>query len=68
MKSLIHKRTERNYKIRAERVAIYVLGICIYMHEYPMDDSSPRSRNVGFIQFPSGAGDVEDEDYFPEED
>lgn len=67
MKSLIHKRTERNYKIRAERVAIYVLGLCIYMHEYPMYES-PRSRSIGFVQYPSGAGDVEDEDYFPEED
>lgn len=68
MKSLILKRTERNYKIRGERVVIYIFGICIYMHEYPMDDYTPRSRSVGFVQYQSGAGNVEDEDYFPEED
>lgn len=67
MKSLILKRTERNYKIRAERVAIYVLGLCIYMHEYPMDTET-KPRSIGFIQHPSSAGDVEDEDYYPEED
>lgn len=68
MKSLILKRTERNYKIRAERVVIYIFGTCIYMHEYPMDDNTPRSRSVGFVQYQSGAENVEDEDYFPEED
>lgn len=66
MKPLIHKRTERNYKIKAERVVIYILGICIYIHEYPID-SEQRLRNVGFIQYPSNSGEIEEE-YFPEED
>lgn len=66
MKSLIHKRTERNYKIRAERVVIYILGLCIYIHEYPMEVEG-HPRHIGFNQFPSTApGDIEDE--FTEED
>lgn len=67
MKSLIHIRTERNYEIKAERVVIRVLGLCIYMHEYPMD-SETKPRSIGFVQHPSSAGEVEDEDYYPEED
>lgn len=68
MKSLIYKKTERNYKIRAERVIIYVLGLCIYIHEYPMDAEEKR-RNIGFNQFPSSAPtEIEDEDYYPDED
>lgn len=67
MKPIIHKRTERHKSGDAERIVIYFLGICIYIHEYPIDrDTKPR--NVGFIQYPSNAPtEVEDEDYYPEE-
>ena len=68
MKSLIHKKTERNYRIKTEREVIYFLGLCIYIHEYPLDTEEKR-RNIGFTQFPSSAPtEIEDEDYYPDED
>lgn len=67
MKSIIHKKTERHKSGDTERIVIFFLGICIYIHEYPIDRDS-RPGSVGFIQYPSDAPtEVEDEDYYPEE-
>lgn len=68
MKSIIHKKTERHKSGDAERIVIYFLGICIYYHEYPIYAEEKR-RNIGFNQFPSSAPtEIEDEDYYPDED
>lgn len=67
MKSLIHKKTQIHKSGDAERIVIYFLGICIYIHEYPIDRDS-NTRNVGFIQYTRNAPtEVEDEDYYSEE-
>lgn len=67
MKSLIFKHTSTTNNGKTGRVAIYVLGVCIYSHEYP-EETEPRPRRIGFIQYPNDApGYIEDEDYYPEE-
>lgn len=67
MKSLIYKKTSTFNNGKYGRVQIYILGICIYSHEYP-EDIEEKPRHIGFIQYPNEApGYVEDDDYYPEE-
>ena len=67
MKPLISKITKQSKHGKKERLEVFVFGICIYAHEYPIySEESPRK--VGFIQYPSDAPtDVEDDDYWPDE-
>lgn len=70
MKSLIRKYTSISEDGKTGRMAIYILGICIYSHEYP-EDIQEKPRRIGFVQYPNEAPGYIDEDweeeYYPEE-
>lgn len=64
MKSFICKKTERHKSECKERVVIYIFGLCIYMHVYPIDTET-KPRNVGFMQYSS---EVECNEYLSDEE
>lgn len=68
MKSLVYKLTERHPNGEIERTSTYILGVCVYRHQYPVEPYEKKPRNVGFIQYPSDAPTSSpDEDYYPDE-
>lgn len=68
MKAIL-KRTEVEHD-NIISVCIELFGLTVYESQQ-RDERSPEKRRqpIGFIQFPSNAPtEVEDEDYFPEEE
>lgn len=68
MKAIL-KRTEVEHD-NIISVRIELFGLTVYESQW-RDERSPekRRRPIGFIQFPSDAPtEVEDDDYFPEEE
>lgn len=65
MKAIIYKQNTKDKGVQRE--ALYFLGICIYVREYPVYKPTPQ-RPIGFVQFPTEAPSwVEDEEYYDED-
>lgn len=48
-------------------LAVYLFGVCIYIAERPINDST-NSHAVGFVSYDNdAAGYVDDDDYFTDE-
>lgn len=59
MKSIILKRHTIQGKVH--RIVLYLFGVCVYAYEYPVYEPE-RAKPIGFIQYPTTAYEVEDEE------